>query len=414
MDDAPLPLPASTSIVIPSAGRVLPGSDTTLLERCLSTLTLLDPPPAEVIVVVGDEYQGEPPRPVAGLGMRVIHRGAGPFDFSRAVNRGLLASRGELMLMLNDDIEAESPNWLGLMAACLRDPTVGAVGAALLYPDRSIQHIGIEFDHASPVHSLRGRPLSEAAGLAGDAAREVVSVTGACLLARRRDLLAVGGMSCEFPSSYGDIDLCLRLRRSGLRVVVAPAAVLTHHESASRAPVIEPWETERFLARWGEAPDSPGRPIAGGSESEDDQNYDSPMPADPADGGDHVHLHQEILRLRDRAQGAEAQNQHLHDRVANLHDRVANLQDRVANLQDRIAELEGRVGERDARIADHLVRINERDVRLSEKDALIAGKDQRVAELEAENQALRAELARPAVIRFVRRITRRPRTAEPS
>ena len=400
MDNAELPLPASTSIVIPSAGHTQPGAETSMLEHCLKTLTQLDPMPIEVIVVVGDEYRGEPPQPAAGLPVRVIHRGAGPFDFSRAVNRGVLASRGELVLMLNDDIEAESSGWLRRMAACLNDPTIGAVGATLLYPDRSIQHIGIEFDDGQPVHSLRGRHLSAAAAFAADTALDVACVTGACLLARRRDLLAVGGMSLEFPASYGDIDLCLRLTRSGLRVVVAPDAILIHHESASREPVIEPWEWDRFIARWGEAASSLHHPI----NSAADHNYDSPMTADLVDGEDREQFRHEILNLRDRVLGAEAQNQHQRDRIANQDDRIAELENQVAERDARVEEWKDRVVERDTRIAERDARIAERDNQMSEKDARMAEKDARIVGLEAENLRLHEDLARSAIVRLARRI----------
>ncbi|MCQ3812075.1 MAG: glycosyltransferase family 2 protein [Acidimicrobiia bacterium] len=246
---------ANTSIIIPSAGFAHTGAETSMLDRCLETLRLLDPPPLEVIVVVGDEFQGESPRSLDGFPVRVVNRGPGTFDFSKAINSGLLASQGALALLLNDDIEAEDSDWLGRMAAHLDDPTIGAVGATLLYPDRSIQHIGIEIKDAHPIHSLRGCPLTDAEAHGADVARDVISVTGACLLARRQDLLAVGALSPVFPASYGDIDLCLRLLRSGLRVVVEPAATLVHHESSSREPVIEHWEWERFVHRWGEMTD---------------------------------------------------------------------------------------------------------------------------------------------------------------
>ena len=250
---------ASTSIVIPSAGFSHPVAETTMLARCLESLALLDPAPLEVIVVVGDEFTGEPPREgMSGgnsLPVRVIHRGTGPFHFSQAVNCGLMASRGELVLLLNDDIEAETPDWLGRMAAHFDDPTVGAVGAALLYPDRTLQHIGVIIDEGYPLHPFRLYQLADTAAHGGDVARDMVSVTGACMLARRRNLLTVGGLSPEFPSSYGDVDLCLRLLRSGLRVVIEPAAVLIHHESASRNPTVKKWEWGRFVHRWGEVAD---------------------------------------------------------------------------------------------------------------------------------------------------------------
>ena len=355
-----------------------------MLERCLETLALLEPKPTEVIVVVGDEFQGEPPRQASSLPVRVIYRGTGPFDFSLAVNCGVLACRGDLVLILNDDIEAEDSHWLGRMAAHLDDPTIGAVGATLLYPDRSIQHIGIEFEDARPIHSFRGCQLSEAAAAGGDAAHDVSSVTGACLLARRRDLLTVGGMSLEFPASYGDIDLCLRLIRSGLRVVVEPAATLIHHESASRPPVIEPWEWERFITRWGEAA-NPGHPPIN---SETDHSYDSPMTADLVDGEDQEQLRHEILNLRDRTLGAEVRSQFLADRVANQDDRIADLEDRVKEWKDRVLE---------------------RDTRIAERDTRIAERDTRIAERDAEILRLRNELDRSALIRLALRIARRSR-----
>lgn len=246
---------ASTSILIPSAGYTQPGTIGSMVERCLANLGLLNPPPEEVIVIVGDEFQGELPLQSDRLPMRVIHRGAGPFNFSRAINCGLLASRGDLVLMLNDDIEAETTDWLGRMAAHLDDPAIGAVGACLLYPDRTVQHIGVIIDDGYPLHPFRLYRMDDTSAHGGDVAREMISVTGACLLARRRDLLAVGGLSVEFPSSYGDVDLCLRLLRSGLRVVVEPAAALIHHESASRNPIVEKWEWGRFVFRWGEVAD---------------------------------------------------------------------------------------------------------------------------------------------------------------
>ncbi len=376
-----------------------------MLNRCLTTLARLEPLPTEVIVVVGDEFQGQPPRPVDSLPVKVIHRGTGPFDFSRAVNCGVLASSGDLVLMLNDDIEAESSDWLGQMASHLDDPTVGAVGAALLYPDRSIQHIGMEFEDAQPIHSFRGCQLSEATAAGGDVARDVIGVTGACLLARRRDLLAVGGMSLEFPASYGDVDLCQRLIRSGLRVVVEPAATLIHHESASRPPVIEPWEWDRFIARWGGAANSQSHPANAGT----DHNYDLPMTADQADGDDLEQLRHEILNLRDRTLGAEAARQFLTDRVANQDERIAELEGQVAERETTIEEWKDRVAERDTRIAERDTRIAERDVRMEEKDVLISNKDGRIAKLEAENLRLNEELARSAIVRLARRLVRGPR-----
>ncbi|MDE0267766.1 MAG: glycosyltransferase family 2 protein [Acidimicrobiaceae bacterium] len=270
-----------TSVVIPSAGVSLPGSETPLLENALNSLALLDPLPQEVIVVVGDEYAAEVNisenmdssmgsivmfADVAdNLGVSVdsslldrvfvLYRGPGAFNFSFAINQGILAGKGEFVLLLNDDMEANTPDWLGRMAAHLRVPSVGAVGATLLYPNRTIQHIGIVIDDARPLHPFIGQRLEDVASHNGDVARDVISVTAACLLARRRDLMTVGGMSEMFPLSFGDVDLCLKLRRLGLRVIVEPAAQLTHFESISREPHIRKQEWDRYIHRWGEVID---------------------------------------------------------------------------------------------------------------------------------------------------------------
>ena len=271
------------SVVIPSAGVVRPGARRSLLDRCLDTLDALDPPPAELIVVVGDEFRGDPPSPVRAAPLRVVHRGTGPFDFARAINCGLLASRGETVLMLNDDTEAETSDWLGRMAAHLEDPTVGAVGPTLLYPNRTLQHVGTLIDDARPLNPFVGQSLQDTVPHGGDVARDVVAVVGACLLARRRDLLAVGGLSPELPVSFGDTDLCLRLRRFGLRVVVEPAAILLHHEGGSRESVIQPWEWDRFVHRWGEVADPWYHPAYWRPDDPDclNRNADHLDPVDP-------------------------------------------------------------------------------------------------------------------------------------
>ncbi len=375
-----------------------------MVERCLQTLTLLDPAPKEVIVVVGDEYQGELPQDAHGLRMRTIHRGTGEFHFSRAINCGLLVSQGELVLMLNDDIEAESSDWLGKMAVHLNDPTVGAVGAILLYPDRSIQHIGIELEEGEPIHVLKGCQLFEATTAASQA-RDVAGVTGACLLARRYDLMGIGGMSLDFPLSYGDVDLCFRLLRSGARVVLEPSAILVHHESASRKPVIELWEQKRFIRRWGNSQLL--------SKSNPNRRYDFPMMPDLLDGDNLEELRHEVLRLRDQAIGTEARSEYFSGHVENLNERIVELKKQVTERDVLIEEWKDRVVERDTRIAERDIRIAERDTRiatLSDKIAqqqnTIAEKDLQISDAIENISRLQDYLARPLIVRIVRRIKR--------
>ncbi len=290
----PDPDPPPLSVVVPTAATPAPEGGTPLIERCLASLARLRHRPAEVLVVVGDEYAGDPGNLTApgGPRVRVLHRGPGPFDFPLAINTGLLAATGDHVLLLNDDVEWQDPEGPARMAAHLADPTVGAVGAFLRYPTGGIQHLGMVLDDARPLHPFVGRELDTTGRHGGDVARDVAAVTGACLLARRSDLLAVGGMSRRFPLSFNDADLCLRLRRCGRRVVIEPDAVATHHESATRRPRIDPWEWDRWIHRWGEVVDPwyhPGyhRPddphdLRRNADHLEGPGWESPLPRDTA------------------------------------------------------------------------------------------------------------------------------------
>jgi GT2 family glycosyltransferase len=186
----------------------------------------------------------------------------GPFNWSALNNQGAREARGSLLLLLNNDVEIISPGWLGELVAHACQPGVGAAGARLLYPSRTIQHAGIGIDPAGCFcHVLRGAPAGEP-GPAGTflLPRSVAAVTGACLAIRRDLFFAVGGLEENTLGVTGnDIDLCLRLRAAGHRIVYAPAAVLVHHEAASRGHDTSPAQLARVTAerdylrgQWGE------------------------------------------------------------------------------------------------------------------------------------------------------------------
>ncbi len=247
--------PAMTA-VIPTAGT--PGPDGSPMVEQAILAALSGSPAMSVIVVIGDEYPGEAtfrdPR------VSVVRRAPGPFNFSVAVNTGILHATTELVMLLNDDVSdgAAHPadlGWADQMAVHLQDPSVGLVGALLRYPNGSIQHAGIVLDDARPLHSFVGSAIDDLIHNHADVARDVIAVTGACMLIRRSDALAVGGFSTEFPLSFNDIDFCLKLRRMNRRVIIEPAASLTHHESASREAVAAPWEWDRYIDRWGHVED---------------------------------------------------------------------------------------------------------------------------------------------------------------
>lgn len=162
----------------------------------------------------------------------------GPFNFSRQVNRGIAEATGELILLLNNDIEMVDPGWLGEMASCFAYPDTGVVGARLLYPSRRLQHAGtiIGLRKGLAAHWFVGRPETFPGPMARLHIRQsLTGVTAACMLISRACLKEVGNFEEDaFPVAYNDVDFCLRAVATGFRVIWTPFATLIHQESASR------------------------------------------------------------------------------------------------------------------------------------------------------------------------------------
>ena len=232
-----------------------------------SLLALPEAQVAEIVLIANGTQKPHALATLEDLGdaprVQVLHRDE-PFNFSRLCNAGVGACTGDgPLLFLNDDIVPVTADWLDVMARRLERPEVGAVGPLLLYPDESVQHAGMYLGFSGCAgHTLRGASLPEEDYLfTASAAREVSSLTGAVLLVRRQAFEAVNGFDDQLASFLQDVDLCLRLRRSGWLNVFDPAAVLLHMESASvrsldrSAAFHRQREAEhrRFAARWGDA-----------------------------------------------------------------------------------------------------------------------------------------------------------------
>lgn len=246
----PLPEPPPlVSVIIPTRDRA------DLLGVVLDGLfTRTDYPALEAIVV--DNGSTEPAtrdlfaRHAADPRFRVLPA-PGPFNFSDLSNRGAAAARGRILLFLNNDIEVIEPGWLAELAAIASDPEVGAVGAKLLYPDGTIQHGGIVLGIGGIAgHSHLGLPGAEPGYFARMVlAQEVSAVTGACLATRAEVFSEVGGFdAAQLAVAFNDVDLCLKIRAAGHRIVWTPHARLVHHESKSRGAEDTPEKRARFEA----------------------------------------------------------------------------------------------------------------------------------------------------------------------
>ncbi len=169
-----------------------------------------------------------------------VLRYRGPFNYSAMNNRAAGEAHGDVLLLLNNDIEVVSPDWLEEMISHVIRPEVGAVGAKLLYPDGRLQHGGVVFapnETGWPVVHLERLAARGEAGYLGQlrVARSLSAVTGACLAIRRDVYQEVGGLDEDHMAiTFSDIDLCLRLGDLGYKIIWTPFAELVHHESASR------------------------------------------------------------------------------------------------------------------------------------------------------------------------------------
>ena len=176
----------------------------------------------------------------------------GQFNFSRANNEGAAAATGELLVFLNNDTEIISGDWLEHLVYYGEQPDVGAAGALLAYEDQTVQHAGVALGmRGTADHIMRGFPR-DVDGYAGSlvCAREVSAVTGACLAIRKPLFEEIGGFNPHFFTAYQDVDLCLRLRARGLRVIYTPQAVLLHHESISRQSYYDMIDRTLLLDLW--------------------------------------------------------------------------------------------------------------------------------------------------------------------
>ena len=218
------------SVVIPS--RDAPK----VLERCLrSIFEKTSYPDFEVILVDNDTID---PASINLMEQYPVRRipFPGEFNFSRANNVGAESATGDLLVFVNNDTAVVSEDWLQNLAYYAEQPEVGATGALLIYEDRTVQHAGVILGmRGTADHAMRGFPMT-VDGYAGNlaCAREVSVVTAACLMIRAPLFRELGGFNPHYFTAYQDVDLCLRLRARGLRVICTPRACLLHDEFVSR------------------------------------------------------------------------------------------------------------------------------------------------------------------------------------
>lgn len=196
--------------------------------------------------------------------VKVIYWEGQGFNYSKINNYGFERAKGEHIILLNNDIEILTPDWIEQMLMFSQREDVGAVGAMLYYPDDTIQHAGV-------IIGIGGDPEMAVAGHShkyfkrGDygyasrlaLAQNLSAVTAACIMIRREVYKAVDGLDESFAVAFNDVDLCLKIRKAGYLIVWTPFAEAYHYESKSRGLETTPEKVARFnseinnfLSKW--------------------------------------------------------------------------------------------------------------------------------------------------------------------
>lgn len=176
------------------------------------------------------------------------------FNWSRFNNRAEAVAKGEFLLFLNDDVEIEQSDWLHVLVENASRPEVGVVGARLLYPNRTVQHAGMFLATNGIARHVFRFAAEDDPGYFGLSLtqRNVMAVTGACLMVRRDVFHALGRFDEAHEVVNNDLDFCLRVHRAGLLTVYTPHATLIHHELASRDRLKDVYDTRHFKSSWAE------------------------------------------------------------------------------------------------------------------------------------------------------------------
>lgn len=181
------------------------------------------------------------------------------FNYSAINNFAAKEAKGEYLLFLNNDVEILTPDWMEEMLQNCQQENVAAVGAKLYYPDDTIQHAGVVLGLGGIAGHIMCRASKEDPGYFGRmiSVQEISAVTAACMMVKKSDFDAVDGLDETFQVAFNDIDLCMKFRAAGKKIIFTPYAELYHYESKSRGLEDTPEkqfrfdkEVKRFQEKW--------------------------------------------------------------------------------------------------------------------------------------------------------------------
>lgn len=210
-----------------------------LLEKCIGGIRKLTEYPNYEIVVVDNGSNENNKKVCEELSRKydfLYYHHPMEFNFSALCNYGVEKTDGELILLMNDDVEIISGEYMRLMAGIACRNKIGAVGARLRYGDGiSIQHVGVTSLGIGPSHQLQRKSDDKNRYFGRNRVEyEMLGVTAACLMVKRSVYEEVGGLDEGLKVAYNDVDFCMKITKAGYRNVQCNGAVLLHHESLTR------------------------------------------------------------------------------------------------------------------------------------------------------------------------------------
>jgi GT2 family glycosyltransferase len=250
--------PPLVSLIIPTRNSL------SLLQKCIASIaTRTNYEPLEIMIVDNGSDDAETllylGRASSKAGIRVI-RDDREFNYSALNNAAIKLARGQIIGLINNDIEVINSDWLAEMVSHAIRPEVGAVGARLWYPDETLQHGGIIFGDGRAWHAHRNIARNDPGYMTrANCIQSLSAVTGACLIVRKTLYEELGGLNeADLPVAFNDVDFCIRALKAGYRNIWTPYAELYHHESATRGDDDTPFKKARarrelnyMQSRWG-------------------------------------------------------------------------------------------------------------------------------------------------------------------
>ena len=235
---APVPFSKKTA---PKLSLIIPMRDEAVMtKRCIETCTRLAGYTNFEIIVIDNQSQEVASKTFFAQIKKIkqcrVIAYPHPFNYSAMMNLGVQEARGEVIVLLNNDIEAIEQGWLAKLVGYLKLPEVAVVGAKLLYENRMVQHSGVYLtQNGNPDHAGLSLHADDAGHFyLNQIPAQHCAVTAACMAFWKKEYVAVGGMDAvKFPVAFNDVDLCMRMGRAGRQIVKSGVGML-HLESVSR------------------------------------------------------------------------------------------------------------------------------------------------------------------------------------